>query len=167
MRLAIPYHKQSEEHTCGPAVLQMAFEYFGYLRPQHELVEHTATSPETGTNTALMVKAATEHGFYCYVNTHSSLREIRYFLKQELPVIVNFIEPSSDSGHFAVVSGLTPFSILLNDPWNGKNFRMSRKQFLARWYSEHQIEDVAWLMVLSRSAFPMGIQHSPAAMHSM
>lgn len=160
MKLRVPFHYQQTTYTCGPASLQMLFAYFKKLESQHILARQAESSPERGTDNSAMIRVATEAGFYVYVNDGSTLHEIKHFLEQGLPVIVNFIEPSDNEAHFAVVVGFNRKSLLLNDPSNGRKIRISHKEFLNRWYGMHKIHK-KWIMVLSTQDMHFGRQYVP------
>lgn len=160
MKLQIPYHRQREIYTCGAATLQMVSGYFKKWHSQAELERLTGAQPERGTPNSEMIRAATDAGFFCYVNENSSLYEIKHFMQKGLPVVVNYIEPSRDEGHFAVVSGFNRRSIILNDPWNGQNFRLKQAEFVRRWHAE--IDPYKrWLMVIAPRNFRLGKQYAP------
>lgn len=152
MVLRIPYYEQEEVYTCGPAALQMVFAYFDELRSQRRLTRLADTTPEHGTAQADMIRVAQEHGFYCLVRTHASLHDVRHYIRAGLPVIVNYIEPSENIGHFAVVTGFTRRHVILHDPWNGEGFRLSRHAFRRRWEDEHG-RHLRWCMVIAREPF--------------
>ena len=156
----IPYHKQITDYYCGPASLQMVLEYFGIHTSQQKLAEHLNTTPDNGTDHSDLIRVAREHGFYCYVNQESTLEEVRHFLAQKLPVIVNFMEPKDNDPHYAVVIDQQDENIILHDPWNGKEFALLDKWFLDHWYD---VENNAkqWIMVLSQNDFGLGKQFIP------
>jgi len=162
IKIDIPYHPQKMDYLCGPASLQMVFGYFKDNVSQTKIAKEALTDVEQGTDNAEMIRVATERGFYVYVNDHSTFYEIRHFLERGLPVIVNYIEPSHDDGHFAVVSGMTSRKMILHDPWNGKDFKMSYKEFTKRWYGEKN-KHREWIMVVSSEDFKLGKQFMPKA----
>lgn len=160
VKLQVPYYKQKNWINCGPAVLQMVFSYFQHDLSQRKIARQAKTTAERGTENHDMIRVALEHGFYVYVNDHSTFFEIRHFLEKGLPVIVNFIEPTDDDAHFAVVSGITLHKIILNDPWNGRNFKMFHRDFLSRWHSSNN-KHKEWIMVIAESDFQLGKQYLP------
>jgi predicted double-glycine peptidase len=105
-----------------------------------------------------MIRVATEAGFYVYVHEDADMFEIFSFLERKLPVIVDFKEPSSDEGHFAVVCGVGNTHITLQDPWNGKEYRLPQKEFIARW---HDGASRRWIMVISDTDINIGRQYAP------
>lgn len=160
MKLQIPYHRQREIYTCGAATLQMVSSYFKKWHSQAELERLTGALPERGTANSEMIRAATDAGFHCYVNSNSSLYEIKHFMQKGLPAIVNYIEPTDEEGHFAVVVGFNRRSIILHDPWNGQNFRLKQAEFVRRWHAEID-DDKRWLMVIAPRNFRLGKQYAP------
>lgn len=159
-KIRLPYYAQKTDYYCGPAVLQMVLKYFNFWQPQKKIARAAGTNNDTGTDNHNMIKVATACGFYCYVNNNSTFFEIRHFLEKGLPVIVNYIEPTDNEGHFAVVSGITGRSITLNDPWNGRNFKLSQQEFLRRWHDQKNIHH-EWIMVVAKEDFHLGKQYLP------
>ncbi|PIR95972.1 MAG: hypothetical protein COT92_03550 [Candidatus Doudnabacteria bacterium CG10_big_fil_rev_8_21_14_0_10_42_18] len=160
MKLKIPYHQQKTVYNCGPASLQIVFDYFHVYVAQSDLAKKGHTNKNSGTSHKDMIKLATANNFFCYVNNDSQITEITDFLARDLPVIINYIEPSDNDSHYAVVSGITHTDIILNDPWNGKNFSLSRKEFENRWHDSKNAHK-KWLMVLSKEKFELGKQYLP------
>ncbi len=126
VKLNIPYHKQKNSYYCGPATLQMIFEYFKYNLSQQKIAKQASTDLKRRTKNRDMIRVAVKNGFYVYASDNSTLSKIRYFLEKGLPVIVDFIEPTDNETHFAVASDITPRHIVLEDPFNGKNFKLPR-----------------------------------------
>lgn len=164
MKLTIPYHEQETEYTCGPASLQMAFSLLGKFESEKTIAVHAETNSEEGTRHQGMIDAALREKFYCYVNADSSIKEMKYFINLGFPVIVDYTEPSSDTGHYAVVSGYKNRHIILNDPWNGQGFTIAEAELVARWHDPHNGRNGCnqWMMVVSREPFSLGKQYIPA-----
>ena len=161
----LPFHKQYNTYTCGPACLQMVFEYYGIKRSQHDLAKALKTE-ENGTEHDAMISVPTHAGLFCYVNNNSSVEEIEHFLSLGIPIIVHFIEPTDEEAHYAVIKRIrTSFlfkrkKIILNDPWNGEDFKLSRKEFEKRWHDEKNIYK-NWILALSDKDFQLGKQYVP------
>lgn len=137
--MKIPYRKQETDFYCGPASLQMAYAFFHKRVSQKELAKRLKIKRLSGTKNSELVRVAVEDGFSCFVKQHASAHDIRRQMKKGCIVIVNFIEPVHDYGHFAVVKRLTASKILLADPWNGDHFEMNMKDFLSRWHGSKNI----------------------------
>ena len=166
MKLKIPYYPQKNDSLCGPASLQMVLSFFGQETAQKELARIVGLSKKKlkkfGTSNDKMIEMARTAKFYCYVNEGSTIKEIKYFIHLGLPVIVNYTEPSENIGHFAVVIGYSQLTkkVIMNDPLNGKNFKLPESQFLRRWQADFE-DHRHWLMVLSKKPFKIGKQFFP------
>lgn len=148
-KLNIPYHKQKNDYYCGPAALQMVFEYFKYRLSQREIAQQASTTARHGTKNGAMVRVAVKNGFYVYASANSTLSKVRHFIKKGWPVIVNFFEPTDNEGHYAVVANVTASHIILQDPFNGRNFKLTSREFLSRWHNEKNTQK-RWLMAVGR-----------------
>ena len=162
MKLKIPFYQQDTDHTCGPVSLQMVLSFLGDFKSEKSLSEEAHTNHDVGTKHNAMIETARKEGFYCYVNNDSSWEGIENFLAEGLPVIIHFAEPQAEEEHYAVVVGLLKGEIILNDPYNGKNFKMKKKEFLSRWHGiQGNNKYDRWIMVISKSDFGMGKQYFP------
>lgn len=160
-RLEVPHFKQEHDNFCGPAVLQMVFAYFTFQVSQDELAEKMGTRV-MGTKPEKLIEVATDYGFYAYENLHSTVAEIEYLLNMDAPVIVNYTEPSEERDHYAVAVGYDKNKLFLNDPWNGKNFKLTKKEFLSRWFdADANPPRYRWLVGISDKSFNLGHQHLP------
>jgi len=139
----------------------MIFAFYGKRFSEESLTERLNTSASSGTRHKSLIDIAQSEGFYVYVNNNSSLEEVRDFILEKIPVMVHFIEPSNDEGHYSVVVAVREDSIVLNDPWNGEGFTMSDRDFLNRWRSEDSCND-CWIMAISPDAFSLGKQYNPS-----
>ncbi len=156
----VPYFEQETPFTCGPAALNMLFLFYGLKKTEEELAVRLHTNTDNGTLQRDMIRVAREESFYVFENDNSSMVEIGGLLKQRVPVIVHFIEPSENDSHYAVVVQVDSTHLMLNDPWNGEKITMEISDFMKRWSSEKRSED-KWLMAISREPFSLGRQYEP------
>lgn len=148
MKLRVPYYKQDKIYTCGPASLQMVFKFLGEFESEKTLTKKTGTSPDTGTSHKSMVSVARSKGFVCREIKRASLDDLAESLENGLPVIVNFIEPTDNTSHYAVVTSIERGEVILNDPWNGKDFKIEEKEFVSRWHNKKNTSK-RWMLVIS------------------
>jgi hypothetical protein len=119
------------------------------------------TDNDYGTHHRSVIEELTKHGLYCYVNAESSLEEVIYHVDHhELPVLVHYIEPTSDEGHYSVIIGHDHEHVILHDPWNGPHLTMTKTAFTKRWHDE-QLEFPRWMLVASQKPFAIGRQYVP------
>jgi ABC-type bacteriocin/lantibiotic exporter with double-glycine peptidase domain len=158
--LKVPYFKQDTDYTCGPATLQMVLAFYGIRISEEKLAKLLETNDDVGTRHNSMIDFSREEGFNVFVNTCSKVEEIRRFINEGKSVIVHFLEPDGNVGHYSVVVGIDDNSIFLNDPWNGENFEMNIPDFEKRWRDD-DLDSEKWLMVLSCDDFNLGKQYHP------
>ncbi len=156
----VPFFKQDTGYSCGPSVVQMILRFYGKILSEEDLIQILHTRKSTGTKHGPIIDTIRENGLYVYVNTESTTDELRYFVALGYPAIVHFIEPSSDEGHYAVVVDVGDEHVVLNDPWNGPQFKMTLIDFASRWKSEDG-DFKQWLLTASDTEFPLGRQYLP------
>lgn len=164
-RILVPYRPQPNTYFCGPASMQMVFEFFHRKTRQRKLARAMHTNSQIGSLRQSMIRAATRAGFYCYVNNNASLKELKRYIAEGFPVIVRFLAEDDDKDHYSVVCGYTPRSITIHDPYNGKNHAISIPRFLARWHDEDG-SHAGWMMVLSKDDFRFGKLYRPAGVRT-
>lgn len=152
VKIKLPFVRQINDYYCGPASLQMIFGFFGLNKRQSDLASLMDTQEEVGTKKCKMVDAVVTHNLhYCEMHD-ASIGDISELLSYRVPTIVNFIEPSENDSHYAVVVGMDRENIVLADPWNGNNFKFSKKDFLSRWYG-HEDGKKRWLLAIYNKKF--------------
>lgn len=156
----LPYFKQDTDYSCGPAVMQMVFRFYGKVFSEDKLIKKLKTNKDLGTAHQAMIELALAEGFYVYVNNESSLEEIKFFHNKNIPVIVHYLEPESEDGHYAVAIDTEEDKVILNDPWNGEKFKISYKDFEKRWRNEKG-NNKKWIMVISTEDQNLGKQYLP------
>ncbi len=160
MKLKLPYFKQHTEYSCGPTSLEMVLGFFSDKKSEKFLIKKAHTDKVEGTKHKWMIDTSIREGFYCYVNSHSTIHEIKHFIVIGFPVIVDFTESSEEIGHYAVVVGYKGNKIIMNDPWNGRNFSITEDDFTERWH-DRLTKSHGWIMVISKNDFQLGKQYLP------
>ena len=156
----MPFFKQDTRYSCGPTALEMMMAYFKVRLGEEKLGRRLKVTKRYGTRNGKLIDAARKAGFYVYVNDEATIEEVRFFLRQRLPVLVNFLEPYNNEGHFTVITGLEEEQIIMNDPWNGKGFKMKIRDFVRRWESEDR-RHKKWMMVIAKDDFRLGREFGP------
>lgn len=156
----IQYIRQRTGYYCGPASLEMAFGFFRKHATQDHLARRAKTTKARGTTTKAMINVARKAGFHVYANDRSTIEELQFFLRRGFPVIIDFIEPSSDEGHYALVAGMEKGKIVLHDPWNGDKFALAIPEFERRWHDRFS-DHPRWMMAVSEIDFCLGKQYHP------
>jgi predicted double-glycine peptidase len=64
-------------------------------------------------------------------------------------IIVNYFNPVSQVGHFAVVQDVSDTHIFLADPKNGDGYRLECGQFESLWHNHTKTLE-AWMVVIAQ-----------------
>lgn len=148
MRLNVPYYRQKTLYTCGPETLRMVLGFFGIHTTVKALEKQTQVA-HNGTTRKNMVKALRFHGLHTHEHIGATLKEVRWFVKQGMPVVVNYREPTDEDTHYSLVVGYSWWKVILHDPFNGPNFSISIWQFKERWHGMHRSKNRDWVLAVS------------------
>jgi len=137
-----PFQEMLHASMCGPASLKMVLEFYGVEHTEEELAKLCETDPDLGTSDEGIKKTAESLGFTVEIKNNSTFEDIRAWLNEEVPVIVNWFTrgridyPESDvpDGHLSVVVGLDDKYIYLQDPEIGKLREIARDDFFGVWF---------------------------------
>lgn len=151
--LEIPFYKQKEDYTCGPVTIKMVLGFYGVKESVENLKNKCHVSETKGTTRANMIKVLKNFGLYVHAHADASLEEVGELLKKGKAVVVNFREPSSNEGHYAVARGISGGKIFLRDPYNGADFSLKIKEFTAGWHGYHKSVNKNWIMAVSQEEF--------------
>jgi parallel beta-helix repeat protein len=152
--ISIPYHWQLEHYYCGPAALEMLFDFYGPDIPQTEIADAARTAPD-GTYTGDMIRAT--HFSNLSTSTGKEIpetnitgytaRKFGYAAFQYAPMTINDLKTLITTGnptivlttwHFRVAVGYDNTTITFQDPYYGQMFKMTYQQFNTDWdYSGH------------------------------
>ena len=150
--ISLPYHRQIISYYCGPASLEMLFDFYGPDIPQREIAEVARTAPD-GTYTSEMIRAAhfsnlstsagghSEHitgytarglGYAAFECWDMTIDQLKSLIVAGYPVIV------LTTWHFRVAVGYSDTRIIFQDSYYGENTSMTYEEFDNDWdYSSH------------------------------
>lgn len=161
--ISVPFHYQDNRYYCGPAALEMVFDFYGEDIPQTEIADVARTHPNVTYKDELrraahFSNASTSLGMEMPSNiTGYSSRKVGYAAfgteglttddlealvagGQPIIVLMNWTQSEPD-GHYRVVIGYNETHIIMHDPWNktwggtygGANTAMTYSTFLLLW----------------------------------
>lgn len=149
---AIPYIKQPNNTSCGPAVLYMVFSFFRKKTDFAKLCEELNPHKRAGIPNKSLADPIRKRGLFVQVRENSTLLDIKEHLRMNRPVIVSYIENVYEEGHYAIASKIGRKYIHLLDPLHGKRFRLPHSEFERRWQSEYGGHK-KWLLAVSNKPF--------------
>jgi len=136
----VPFHYQEINYYCGPACLEMVFDYYGEDINQSEIADVARTFPST-TYTDELRRAAhfsnistsmgdemsenitgytlRKLGYAAFEAHDMTLTQLKSYIDQEKPLILlMWYSEAHWSGHYRVVTGYNETHVFLHDPWN-------------------------------------------------
>lgn len=148
MRISIPHQMQPDNFSCGPTCLAMVMDFFGKSYERDALVELCKTKPGRGTENHALVFAIVSQGLCAHTYQNASLDDIRTHLHHKAAIIVNYFNPVSRVGHFAVVQGVDDNHVYLSDPKNGDGYHLEHDMFISHWHNHTKTLD-AWMVMIA------------------
>ncbi len=149
----VPYHRQQQDYTCGPAVLKMVLAWYGKQEEEEVIAEKLGTNPKTGTTRKAMVSFLKQGGVKCRPITKATFDDLFVTASSNSIVVVNYVEPTDNEGHYALAIHASETTIVLHDPHNGAFFEMSNEEFRKRWEGHHtRDKSRGWMVVVDQAA---------------
>ena len=148
VRHEVKHKAQNKKYNCGPTSLAMLLDFYNIPHVEDDLEALCETSPKYGTNHDGIVKAATSLGAKVVEKEQASIADIEKALKAGHPVLVNYFNPLTHVGHFAIIKGIDGQSVIFADPKNGDNFRLTFEAFENNWHN-HNKTLLRWMMHLA------------------
>lgn len=130
----------------------MIFEYFGKIKSQEELSKRLGANSDVWVSNEELEIVAQENGFYTQSATNATLEDLKAFVDQGIPTIINYIDPDNHEGHFAIVTDYTDTFLVLNDPWYGNYFALPLEYIAQNWRS-FDGNRPQWLLAISNGKF--------------
>jgi len=134
----IPYERQQDNRSCGPACLSMVYRSLGLECTQPELWAHVGREDGFGrpsARTHLVCQDALRRGFAALViQARDPWRLLRECPRHRARAILNQqLYPGGTRRHFAVLLHAGEDHVLVHDPWSGPDQRLRRDAYLRLW----------------------------------
>lgn len=123
---------QQKPDYCGVCSLKMVLDYYGIVKSEKYLAKLSGWKKNYGTSAEGIIKAAQQLGFEAFKKDFSTLEDIKQYLNQKNPVIVDWF--SQDDGHYSVAVGINKKNIYLQDPEIGKIRKLEKNVFMRVWF---------------------------------
>jgi predicted double-glycine peptidase len=128
--------EQTKTGYCGPAALRMILDFYGFVISEQALGRICRTSVRAGTSPENMINGINSLGWHGFWKENSGLADVKYFLKQERPVLIEWFSLYGESyeGHYSVIIGLDKQYIYLADPEIGRVRKILVESFKKVWF---------------------------------
>ena len=139
----VPFHYQAEDYYCGPACLEMVFDYYGEDIDQYEIADAARTigEPVYSTYTDELRRAAhfsnlstsmgaeldynitgytlRSLGYAAFESIGMSIEDLKRYVDMGKPLILlMWYSEAKQYGHYRVLVGYNETHFFLHDPWN-------------------------------------------------
>jgi len=136
----VPFYYQVETYYCGPAALQMVFDFYGESISQYEIADVARTVPyvtyidelrravhfsnlsaSTGSEMPENITGYTARklGYAAFEMGGMTLDDLKSLIDQDFPMILLMRwVPEETYGHYRVAVGYNETHVFLHDPWN-------------------------------------------------
>ena len=136
-KLRVPHFQQTTSYTCIPACIRMVLAYYGKQHSEQDLAFAFQTVPLVGTLPENVIPVLEEWGHNIRWFERGSIEQLTKLLAQNFPVIL-FVRAADlpqkgTSLHALVLVQMDSRSVVLLDPTQKKELRLSIKRFIHIW----------------------------------
>jgi predicted double-glycine peptidase len=130
--IKVKIYRQSRSY-CGPASLRILLTRYDRFLTESYLARLAKCTRRKGTTGENIVEAAKRLGFYAYMKDNAKIDDVKRYVKQGFPVIVDWFSPMG-GGHYSVVIGFEKNRLYLADPYLGRKRIVKIKDFMEVWF---------------------------------
>lgn len=150
--LALPWRKQETLFTCGPACVRMLLAGIEKDVAEETLAQRLRTTARTGTRRSAFAPVLRAEGFRCAMNAHARIADLRDAIASGHYCLINWREPTEETGHYAIVTAVNGTHATLQDPWNGADFRLPIHELRDRWLGyKTRADNRGWMLAIGRA----------------
>jgi ABC-type bacteriocin/lantibiotic exporter with double-glycine peptidase domain len=131
----LKYIKQHNDYSCGPACIRMILGCYNIKHSKKQICELCESKPFIGTKHRQMEICANEMGLRSETKVGAQIKDIIETLNQGAFPVVNYLNPLSLKGHFAIVTNVDTHEIKFADPKNGNGYTLKTNEFLELWHN--------------------------------
>lgn len=145
--LEFPTVRQTYEHDCGAAALQLVLAYYGIDDRVDSLMELTGTTKKDGTPISGILRVLKKNGLKV-VSKKMTIIEVQRFIDKKVPVIMALQawpldwetvkerdwESYWDDGHYAVAIGYDKKNMYFADPADFSRMFIPFEELARRWH---------------------------------
>lgn len=150
MKIPLPYYPQHTNFSCGPVCLKMLFAHHGVDYSEEKLIQLCHSVPKFGTSHEHLIEEVRREHFYPHQKTSATIEDILQYLDTGTPVLVNYLNPTTNNGHYSIVCGYEEESLILADPTNGADYHISHQEFFSHWHNKNNTSS-GWLLVVTKN----------------
>lgn len=145
------YYAQETSYTCGPASMKMVLENFKIKKSEEQLAKLMKTNRVRGTWRKHFQDVARKYKLKLITKSHSSIKELKYLIKNNYKIIVCYYYPKEKFDHYSVVKNILKNEICFLDPWFGPNHKYHLNYFNKIWKMNPRFsKDRKWFFAVKK-----------------
>lgn len=146
----LPYHHQETEYTCGAASMRMIFENLGIKKTEKQMVKLLGTNKVRGTWEKEFPKLAEKYKFTYIVERKGTIKDLKKYLKEGFKIIICYDVVYEGVGHYAILKNINSKTVVLTDPWYGKDHEYKINYFKKIWKTPNE-HDLRWFFGIKKN----------------
>ena len=140
--LDFPQVRQSNEYSCGAAVVRAVLAYYGKDIKEEDLMDKLSTSETYGTDPNNIISYLKKNKLKVNCISFMTIEKLKSYVDKKIPVIVLIqawaadkkeYKETLDNGHYVVVIGYTNNKIFFEDPSIYERGYLTYNEFESRW----------------------------------
>lgn len=144
IKVKLPSTRQPKCFSCGASALRAIAVHFKVGPNNEQFYIDKCKTNKDGTPPENIIRTALELGLTVSAKQYMTIKELRNYLNQGIPVICNIQAwgnqkdyTNDDDGHYVVAIGYTDDKIYFMDPSiKGSHGFLKNPEFIARWHDE-------------------------------
>lgn len=136
--ISVPSHRQITSYHCGPASLEMVFDFYGPDISQFKIGLVARTTYPWGTSISHLRRAAhfsrysaRRFGYAAFEHYGFTLDDLKWLINEGYPILV--LQSLGLWGHYRVVVGYNSTHVSVNDPLRSMMMNLTQTEFLRVW----------------------------------
>ena len=140
--LDFPQVRQSNEYSCGAAVVRAVLAYYGKDIKEEDLMDKLSTSETYGTDPNNIISYLKKNKLKVDCISFMTIEKLKSYIDKKIPVIVLIqawaddkeeYKETLDNGHYVVVIGYTNNKLFFEDPSIYERGYLTYNEFESRW----------------------------------
>lgn len=129
----------------------MIFEHLGKDYSEEKMIRLCHAMPKEGTSHKHLIEEVAAEGFVHKEERNGTIEDIIRYIRDGYPVLVNYLNPLSRHGHYAVVDGFDENEqvLIFADPANGNDYTLHWDEFKSLWHDGDNASK-GWMLVVGR-----------------
>ena len=154
MKIALKYYAQYDKYSCGCICVKMLLERLGIVKEREYLIKKLWAQPQVWIEIEDIIHYFQELHLEIIQKQNTTIEELLLYLESWYPVLVNYINPLINYGHFWIITGYSQEESVfyIADPRTGQDYGMNFNDFKKNWKNRPENKDnvIQWWAIIWR-----------------